>query len=214
MQFFFIKIGTVGRPCGQIKVRVVDEINEKPLVVSVENNDQFHNEAIEKDRIFGELQIKGDVVFKEYFNKKEQTEQSFTEDGWFKTGDTAEFIKEQNIYKIIGRTSVDVIKSGGYKISALDIEKELLAYPHVADVAVMGIDDKTWGQRVFSLIVLKGDVSKQFDQKEFLNWCRSRLPKYSVPSLLRIIDQMPRNHMGKVNKKELIKQFESEYLKN
>lgn len=110
---------------------------------------------------------------------------------------------ESKIYKIIGRTTVDVIKSGGYKISALDIEKELLAHPQIDDVAVMGMPDPVWGQRVFSLIVLKqaGDV---LDEEAFKKWCGERLPKYSVPTVIKTIDKMPRNMMGKVNKKELI----------
>ena len=110
---------------------------------------------------------------------------------------------ESKIYKIIGRTTVDVIKSGGYKISALDIEKELLAHPQIEDVAVMGMPDPVWGQRVFSLIVLK-QASDLLDEEAFKKWCSERLPKYSVPTVIKTIDKMPRNMMGKVNKKELI----------
>ena len=101
---------------------------------------------------------------------------------------------------------MDVIKSGGYKISALDIEKELLGYPLIEDVAVMGISDAMWGQRIFSLLVLKPDV--QFDQNEYVKWCKVRLPKQSVPTLIKVIEKMPRNQLGKVNKKELIKTYE------
>ncbi len=116
------------------------------------------------------------------------------------------------IYKIIGRTTVDVIKSGGYKISALDIEKELLGHPDIEDVAVMGLQDPTWGQRVFSLIVLKEHARGEggFVEKDFKVWCSKRLPKYSVPSIIKLVDKMPRNIMGKVNKKEIIKNYEEE----
>jgi malonyl-CoA/methylmalonyl-CoA synthetase len=96
-----------------------------------------------------------------------------------------------------------VIKSGGYKISALDIEKELLAHPQIEDVAIMGMPDQVWGQRVFALIVLKGD-DDVLNEEEFKKWCGERLPKYSIPTVIKTISKMPRNMMGKVNKKDLI----------
>lgn len=109
----------------------------------------------------------------------------------------------------MGRTSVDVIKSGGYKISALDIEKVILSYPLVEDVAVMGLEDHIWGQRVFSLLQLKLEFVKIFDKKEFVTWCNQYLPKYSVPTVIEIIDKIPRNQLGKVNKKTLIRNYEN-----
>ena len=121
-------------------------------------------------------------------------------------GDTAEFLKEKKVYKIMGRTSVDVIKSGGYKISALDIEKVILSHSSVEDVAVMGLEDPVWGQRVFALLQLKNQAS--FAQAEFVAWCKQRLPKYSVPTLIQTIQKLPRNQLGKVNKKELIKKYQ------
>ena len=101
-----------------------------------------------------------------------------------------------------------MIKSGGYKISALDVEKELLAHEAVEDVAVMGLADPVWGQKVFALLVLKAEAAGHFDEAAFLGWCRHRLPKYSVPRLVRLIDKMPRNLLGKVNKKELTRVYE------
>lgn len=111
---------------------------------------------------------------------------------------------------MIGRTSVDVIKSGGYKISALDIEKELLAHPLIDDVSIMGLSDPFWGQKIFALIVLKQKDSS-FELVEFKEWCKSRLPHYSVPKIVKIIPIMPRNQLGKVNKKELIRIYEKEF---
>ena len=126
-------------------------------------------------------------------------------------GDTAEFLRDERSYKLIGRTSVDVIKSGGYKISALDIEKVILGNEFIDDVAVMGLSDPVWGQRIFALLVLKKDLANKFDEIEFVNWCKSNLPKYSVPRLIKCIEKMPRNLLGKVNKKELIKIYENEF---
>ena len=115
------------------------------------------------------------------------------------------------IYKLLGRTSVDVIKSGGYKISALDIEKEILAHDQIDDVSILGLADAKWGQKIFALIVLKSNSVGSFSTDEFIKWCKTRLPKYSVPKVVKIIDKMPRNQLGKVNKKELVKKYEIEY---
>jgi malonyl-CoA/methylmalonyl-CoA synthetase len=150
-------------------------------------------------------------VFKEYLNKPKETKESFTEDGWFKTGDSAAFIKEHNSYKILGRTSVDIIKSGGYKISAVDIEREISAHPEILDVIVFGAKDRKWGEKVCAYIKLKEDNRlEKFDLNTFKLWCKERLPKQSVPSVIKIFEVMPRNHIGKVNKKEIIKQYEKE----
>ena len=200
----------MGRPCGQINVRIADELTCKPRVSSLEKSDHFYSdEALNVNtRLIGELQVKGPIVFKEYLNKKEQTNECFTQDGWFKTGDTAEFLRDPKVYKIIGRTSVDVIKSGGYKISALDIEKELLSHQDIEDVAVMGLTDPVWGQRVFALIALKPNAAP-FEANTFKDWCIQKMPKYSIPTVVKTISKIPRNQMGKVNKKELLKQYES-----
>jgi len=188
--------GCVGRPYGQTWVRIVEPNEDENmdskhvLIESYKGEDVIYKENSE---LIGELQVKGDMVFKEYHGKPVQTKETFTDDGWFKTGDTATFLKDSKIYKLLGRTSVDVIKSGGYKISALDIEKELLGYKQIEDVAVMGISDPTWGQRIFSLIVLKpGIFEKDFKKDEYVKWCKERLPKASVPTLIKIIDKMPR----------------------
>ena len=124
------------------------------------------------------------------------------------------FLKDQKIYKLIGRTSVDVIKSGGYKISALDIEKVLLSNEYIEDVAIMGLSDPVWGQRIFALLVLKQQNASKFNQDDFKTWCKANLPKYQVPTLIKIIDKMPRNLLGKVNKKELSKVYENEFKTN
>lgn len=116
------------------------------------------------------------------------------------------------MFKIVGRTSVDVIKSGGHKMSALDIERELITNEKIEDVAVFGLNDSEWGQRVFALIVLKSNITEEkFDTGEFKKWCKSRLPKYSVPRLVQIVDRIPKNQLGKVNKKELIQFYENKF---
>ena len=107
------------------------------------------------------------------------------------------------MFRILGRTSVDIIKSGGYKISALDVETVLITHPDIQELAVVGVEDETWGQRVAAVIVVRdgGDIS--LDQLRV--WCGDKMPKYWTPTELRTLREMPRNAMGKINKKQLIK---------
>lgn len=119
-------------------------------------------------------------------------------------GDTA--VYENGTYRILGRTSVDIIKSGGYKISALDIERHLLAHPDIAEVAVVGVHDITWGQKIAAVLVLRQGLSP-LNLKDLRAWSAERLPPYQLPTILRVIEKMPRNAMGKINKKSLAAQL-------
>jgi malonyl-CoA/methylmalonyl-CoA synthetase len=121
-------------------------------------------------------------------------------------------VSAEGAYKIVGRTSVDVIKSGGYKISALDVERHLLAHPNISDCAVVGLPDITWGQRVAAVIVLK-DTNTTLTLEELKRWAADVLPPYQIPSILRCLPSMPRNAMGKVNKKQLAETVFPEFLK-
>ncbi|XP_023222187.1 acyl-CoA synthetase family member 3, mitochondrial-like isoform X1 [Centruroides sculpturatus] len=157
----------------------------------------------------GELCVKGNNVFKEYWNKPKETKESFTEDGWFKTGDTVEC--KNGIYKILGRSSTDIIKSGGYKISALDVERHLLSHSNIRECTVLGVPDDTWGERVAAVIVTKD--KSEMPLPELRNWCKERMSPYSAPTLLLCLKELPRNALGKVNKKELLKQIYPEFKK-
>ncbi|WP_395804102.1 acyl-CoA synthetase [Daejeonella sp.] len=145
----------------------------------------------------GEIQIKGANVFPYYWQRPEETAKSFTEDGWFKTGDIA--ILENNNYKILGRNSTDIIKSGGYKISALEIEEVLRTHPEISDCAVVGIEDEEWGELVGAAIVAKSDTNTQ----EINTWIRDRMASYKTPKRYIIVSELPRNTMGKVTKKDV-----------
>ena len=96
---------------------------------------------------------------------------------------------------------MDIIKSGGYKISALDIERHLLAHEDITDAAVLGLPDITWGQKVAAVLVLRDGA--KLELTELRDWCSSRMPSYHLPTVLRILPAMPRNAMGKVNKKDI-----------
>lgn len=177
--------GHVGLPLKGVQLRLVD----------VDNHPVAENES-------GEIQIKGPSVFKEYWQKKEATKKAFTADGWFMTGDIAIF--NNGLYKILGRDSVDIIKSGGYKISALEIEEELRNHEMVLDCAVVGIPDEEWGEVVSACIVSQKEV---IDFKELSDWLKARLPAYKVPRNYLVTKELPRNVLGKVTKNELKNMF-------
>ncbi len=204
--------GLVGRPLPSVQVRIVDPMTEDSLNPTVLMESDEHNDYIktgESGEISGNLEIKGPNVFREYLSKEKATKESFTIDGWFITGDSVKFVKENRSYKILGRTSVDIIKSGGYKISAVDIEREISANKDIADVIIFGVKDLKWGEIICAYLKPRGDLHA-FNHDEFLKWCKQRMPKQNVPKIIKLFTDMPRNHLGKVNKKELIKQYEKE----
>lgn len=102
--------------------------------------------------------VRGDILFKEYWQNPEATAEAFDPDGWFRTGDTAALQGNPPYWRILGRSSVDIIKSGGYKISALDIENKLLQHPDIEECAVVGVDDETQGQVIAAVIACKEDA--------------------------------------------------------
>lgn len=148
----------------------------------------------------GEIRIKGDNVFLEYWDNEKATIESFR-DGWFCTGDVA--VIEDGYYRIMGRSSIDIIKSGGYKLSALEIEGVLLTHDDIAEVAVIGVEDETWGESVMAFIGLRDGTHLEYD--ELKQWCDGKMSSYKIPKAIKIIDALPRNAMGKVTKPELKK---------
>jgi len=117
-------------------------------------------------------------------------------------GDTVEYVN--GTFKILGRKSVDIIKSGGYKLSALEIETQLLGMEEIQDVSVVGLPDPTWGQKVAAMIVWN---AKELSLDQLRELAKKRLPPYACPTRIQTIDKLPRNMLGKVNKKELVKLF-------
>ena len=149
----------------------------------------------------GELQVRGNNVFREYWGLPEATKAAFTIDGRFKTGDIA--TEENGVFRILGRSSVDILKSGGEKVSALEIENVLMSHPYVSECAVVGIPDFEWGHRVVAALVPAEGVS--FDKHLFNAWCQDQLASYKVPKEFVILSALPRNAMGKVMKTELVR---------
>ena len=172
--------GAVGRPLPGVELRLVAEDGG---VIPGEGHP-------------GEIQVRGPAVFSEYWRRPEATAEAFTGDGWFRTGDMA--VLEDGYYRILGRLSVDIIKSGGEKLSALEIEDVLREHPDVREVAVVGVADETWGEAVAAAVVTKGGEEMEVDALR--EWARDRMAAAKLPRALRVVDDFPRNAMGKVMK--------------
>ena len=190
------KCGTVGQALPGVSVRLVDETNQT---------------LIETDGIPGEIQVKSASVFKGYWNRIPETAAAFTAEGWFRTGDIAEL--ENGYYHILGRLSTDIIKSGGYKISALEIEEILREHPNVIDCAVVGIPDEEWGEVIAAAVVLSSEIEGEL-KTVLTTWIRELLPPYKVPRLWTELKVLPRNTLGKVTKMVLKENFLQDEISN
>jgi len=179
--------GSVGTPLPGVEVQLVGE-NGAPVVPGTP----------------GEIEVRGPSVFAEYWGQPDATRAAFR-DGWFRTGDTA--VVENGVYRILGRTSIDILKTGGHKVSALEIEEALREHPAVAECAVVGVPDPEWGERVAAAVVLNdGDA---LDLESFRAWAKELLAAHKVPSRLLVLDALPRNAMGKVTKPALVALFQN-----
>ena len=139
-------------------------------------------------------------MFSAYHGDPAATAASFDEEGRFRTGDTG--VRDgDGVVRLLGRTSIDIIKSGGYKLSALEIEAVLLDHPAVAEVAVIGVPDPTWGECVTAWIVARGGAPPTL--AELQAFARERLAPYKLPRALELVAELPRNAMGKVQKQRL-----------
>ena len=170
--------GSVGTPLPSVEVQLVGESGE--LVVPGTP---------------GEIEVRGPSAFTEYWGKPDATRGAFR-DGWFRTGDTA--VVENGVYRILGRTSIDILKTGGHKVSALEIEETLRQHPAVAECAVVGVPDLEWGERVAAALVLHDGTS--LDLPSLRAWAKEFLAAHKLPSRLLVLDALPRNAMGKVVK--------------
>ena len=150
------------------------------------------------DEASGELFVRGPSLFSGYFRRDEATARAHR-DGWFQTGDTVAK-DERGYFRILGRTSVDILKSGGYKLSALEIEEALREHPAVSDVAVVGVPDETWGDRVVACVVARGLL----DPADLRAFAKEKLASYKCPKEVVVLPELPRNAMGKVQKPELV----------
>ncbi|MBD2500910.1 acyl-CoA synthetase [Anabaena azotica] len=177
--------GYVGQPLPQVEVRLVDEGGN-----------------LVPPGTPGEIQVKGPGVFLEYWQNPQATAKAF-QDGWFCTGDLA--VVENGNYRILGRMSVDIIKTGGYKVSALEIEEVLRNHPDIQECAVVGVADPEWGERVCAALVLQ--PQRQLTLESLRGWAKEQLAVYKVPTKILLVEELPRNAMGKVTKPTVVELF-------
>jgi malonyl-CoA/methylmalonyl-CoA synthetase len=182
--------GVVGQPLPGVDVRLVDESG--------------HDVA---EGAAGEIEVRGPGVFGEYWQRPDETRAAFR-DGWFRTGDMA--VVEGGAYRLLGRTAVDIIKTGGFKVSALEIVEVLRRHPSIAECAVVGLADPEWGERVAAAVEL--GPSGGLSLADLQQWAKEHLAPYKVPRALHVVTALPRNAMGKVVKPEVARLFKTSQL--
>ncbi|KAI1036425.1 hypothetical protein LB503_003369 [Fusarium chuoi] len=208
--------GSVGWPLPSVEARLMETDDETGVQRIIEHGAEIDAHS-GKERI-GEIQLRGPTVFTGYWRNPEATAKEFTTDGWFKTGDIAIRRKVPDsglgksgswakgpAYFIQGRRSADIIKTGGEKVSALEVEREILALPEVDECAVVGLPSEAWGQKVAVVIVLSSKAGESISLQSLRSALKARITAYKIPQDMQIVEVLPRNAMGKVNKKELVK---------
>jgi fatty acid CoA ligase FadD36 len=180
------RAGCVGVPVAGVQTRVVDD-DGAPVPADGSS--------------LGELQVCGPTLFDGYLGVPEATAAAFTADGWFRTGDVAT-IAADGTHRIVGRASVDLIKSGGYRIGAGEIESVLLSHPAVAECAVVGVPDDDLGQRIVAVVVPAGPAPDEL-ATELIDLVVAQLSVHKRPREVRFVAALPRNEMGKVQKTRL-----------
>ncbi|WP_374611705.1 acyl-CoA synthetase [Gordonia sp. (in: high G+C Gram-positive bacteria)] len=173
--------GWVGLPLAHVETRLAE--NGEPL--------PHDGESV------GDLHVRGPMMASGYLNRPDATAESWLPDGFFATGDVA-VIDEDGMHRIVGRRATDLIKSGGFRIGAGEIETVLLAHPAVREVAVIGVPDDYLGQRIVAYVV--GD---QVADTELIEFVAGELSNHKRPREIRFVESLPRNAMGKVQKKLL-----------
>ncbi|KAE8149854.1 acetyl-CoA synthetase-like protein [Aspergillus avenaceus] len=217
--------GSVGWPLPGVEARLVDpETNEV-----IQPGEEVDANGRQRE---GEIQLRGSTIFQEYWANEKATREAFVDCGdgrgkWFKTGDvatrrtvdgagqgTSGDWAQGPMYFIQGRLSVDIIKTGGEKVSALEVERELLSLPQVSEAAVVGLPSEQWGQKVAAVVVLDAEKAaatgrngKPWGALDMRRALKDRLASYKMPQEMKVLDgPIPRNAMGKVNKKTLVKE--------
>ncbi len=180
--------GTVGLPVPDCAARIMDE----------QGRDLPDGEL-------GELFVESNGLMNGYWGREADSAACF-HDGWFATGDMARR-ESDGYFTIAGRKSVDFIKSGGFKISAREVEDVLRRHPRIRDVAVVGAPDRTWGQRIVAAVVLEASDARPSPEdllEELSDFCARSLADYKRPREVRVLDKLPRNALGKVQKHRLL----------
>lgn len=214
--------GSVGWPLPGVEARLADL--ETGAVIPIEEKNPNGRERE------GEIQLRGETIFDHYWGNEKATRESFvqSDDGgraWFCTGDVATrrvvdgagsgasgAWAQGPMYFIQGRKSVDIIKTGAEKVSALEVERELLSLPQVIEAAVVGLPSEQWGQKIAAVVVLAPDAAasgrngQSWGPMDMRRALKGSLASFKIPQEMKVLEAIPRNAMGKVNKKALVKE--------
>jgi malonyl-CoA/methylmalonyl-CoA synthetase len=181
------RAGHVGRPLPGVEVRIVDG-RGRPVARGGQ----------------GEIEVRGPQVFREYWGRPRETEAGFR-GGWFRTGDEGE-VDERGYHRILGRRDVDIVKTGGYKVSALEVEELYRTHAAIRDLAVVGIPHPEWGEQLRAACIPASDGDVLCGD-ELRAWGKERLAPYKVPHAFAAVAELPRNAMGKVQKAAVCRMF-------
>jgi malonyl-CoA/methylmalonyl-CoA synthetase len=185
--------GTVGQPFPGQEARIVDVESRQPVL----------------DETPGEIQVRGPHVFKGYWNRPDATAEVFAADGWFSTGDLG-WRSADGYFTIAGRAR-ELIISGGYNVYPREIEEVLLGHPAVAEAAVLGLPDPDLGEQVVAAIVRRQTgTTPESLEADLITRCRDQLAAYKKPRRVVLVDALPRNALGKVQKHVLKEQLVGE----
>ena len=177
------RVGSVGRPLPGVAVRIVQPETEEPL----------------PDGHIGEVQVRGDNIFKGYWRQPEKTAAAFTPDGWFRTGDVG--LREPDGYFTLKGRSRDLIISGGYNVYPSEVELVLAEHPAVQASAVIGCPDSDWGEIVVAIIIPHPQTD--LTREAITTHCRAYLVNYKVPRRIIFVEDLPRNSLGKIQRAKL-----------
>jgi fatty acid CoA ligase FadD36 len=173
------RLGSVGTPLLGVETRVLDD-DGGPVPADGES--------------LGELQVRGTTLFDGYLGRPDETARSYTDDGWFRTADIAT-VEPDGFHRIVGRRSTDLIKSGGYRVGAGEVEAALLSHHGVTEAAVIGVPDDDLGQAIVAFV-----VADSADAAELSRFVAERLAIHKRPRRVHVVDSLPRNALGKVQK--------------
>jgi acyl-CoA synthetase (AMP-forming)/AMP-acid ligase II len=183
------RLASIGKPMSDIEMKVVDDAGNTLGVGEV-----------------GEILARGPRVMSGYWKDEEKTKKTIDKDGWVHTGDIG-YVDEDGYYFLSGRSS-DIIIRAGENISPEELENVVREHPKVEDVAVIGVPDETWGEEPRAVVILKKGVAKsKAVEDEIMEYCRQNLASYKRPRTVVFVDDLPRNPMGKLIKREIREKY-------
>ncbi len=180
------RLASIGKPMADVEMKVIDQETGRTLGVGE----------------VGEILARGPRVMSGYWKDEEKTAKTIDKEGWVHTGDVG-YTDEEGYYFLAGRSS-DIIIRAGENISPEELENVIREHPKVEDVAVIGVPDETWGEEPRAVVILKKGIAKSKEvESEIMEYCRQNLASFKRPRTVVFVDELPRNPLGKLIKKDI-----------